>query len=180
MVRFACVIRQLQQRMFGGVEVNKRCNLPSVTSHQQRGSVLLEALIAVLLFSIGILAIVAMQGTAVQITSDAKYRADAALLANQLIGEMWASDRAPDVLKTKFQGGAGTNGTGYTTWLAKVQTTLPGTAANSPVVTVNEVQGGLASSPSTAEVNIQLWWQLPSAAANSGPHQYSVVTRIGG
>jgi type IV pilus assembly protein PilV len=52
---------------------------------------LLEALIAILIFSLGILSLVALQATSIQLTSDAKYRTDATLLANRLIGQMWVS-----------------------------------------------------------------------------------------
>ena len=59
----------------------------------QAGSMLLEAFIAILIFSMGILAIVGMQASAVKSSADAKYRSEASLLANELIGQMWVSDR---------------------------------------------------------------------------------------
>jgi type IV pilus assembly protein PilV len=55
-----------------------------------RGSVLLEALVGMLIFSIGILALVAMQAESIRNTSEARYRNDASYLANQIIGRMWA------------------------------------------------------------------------------------------
>ena len=54
---------------------------------------LLEAFIAILIFSMGILAIVGMQASAVKTSADAKYRSEASLLANELIGQMWVSNR---------------------------------------------------------------------------------------
>lgn len=56
----------------------------------QKGVALLEALIAVLLFSFGVLALVGLQASTMRITTDAKMRVDASYLANQKIGEMWA------------------------------------------------------------------------------------------
>jgi type IV pilus assembly protein PilV len=56
----------------------------------QQGVVLLEALIAILIFSMGILALVGLQANMLQNTSSAKYRADASYLAQQKIGQMWA------------------------------------------------------------------------------------------
>ncbi|MBK8577809.1 MAG: type IV pilus modification protein PilV [Candidatus Accumulibacter sp.] len=70
-------------------------NRPPNTTKAQAGVMLLEALIAILIFSLGILSLVALQGTSIQLTSDAKYRTDATLLANRLIGQMWASDLTP-------------------------------------------------------------------------------------
>jgi type IV pilus assembly protein PilV len=56
----------------------------------QRGVVLLEAMIAILLFSMGVLAIVGLQAVMVKNTADSKYRADASYIAQQRIGMMWA------------------------------------------------------------------------------------------
>jgi type IV pilus assembly protein PilV len=57
----------------------------------QTGSVLLEALIAILIFSIGILALVGMQVAAISNVSDAKYRSTAGFLANQIVGTIWST-----------------------------------------------------------------------------------------
>jgi len=59
------------------------------SARQQQGATLIEALVAVLIFSIGILAVVAMQAVSVRAVSDAQYRADASFLANQAIGRLW-------------------------------------------------------------------------------------------
>ena len=56
----------------------------------QEGVVLLEAMIAILIFSVGVLAIVGLQGAMLRNTSDSKYRADASYIAQQRIGAMWA------------------------------------------------------------------------------------------
>ena len=57
----------------------------------QQGVMLLEAILAILIFSIGVLAVIGLQTASVKAVSDAKYRADAAFLANQIIGEMWVN-----------------------------------------------------------------------------------------
>lgn len=59
----------------------------------QAGSGLLEQLISLLIFSVSLLGLMSMQGTAVNQANDAKYRAEASLLANQINGIMW-TDRA--------------------------------------------------------------------------------------
>jgi len=56
----------------------------------QQGVVLLEALIAILLFSMGVLAVVGLQAAMIKNTADSKYRADAAYIAQQRIGLMWS------------------------------------------------------------------------------------------
>lgn len=56
---------------------------------RQRGSMLLETLIAILIFSMGILAIIGLQASMSKYTTDAKVRSDASFLASRYIGEMW-------------------------------------------------------------------------------------------
>lgn len=55
---------------------------------QQQGAVLLEALIAVLIFSFGILAISGLQGAMMKNTADATYRAEASYIVQQRLGAM--------------------------------------------------------------------------------------------
>ena len=56
----------------------------------QRGVVLLEALIAILIFSVGVLAIVGLQVTMITNTAESKARADASYIAQQRLGQMWS------------------------------------------------------------------------------------------
>lgn len=63
-------------------------HLPLPTA--QAGVVLLEALIAILIFSFAVLGIVGMEGSMIKNTSDSKFRADASYIAQQTLGRMWA------------------------------------------------------------------------------------------
>lgn len=56
----------------------------------QQGVVLLEALISILIFSIGVLAVVGLQAAMIKNTSEAKSRIDASYIAQQRIGLMWS------------------------------------------------------------------------------------------
>lgn len=56
----------------------------------EQGVVLIEVMIAVLIFSMGILAVAGLQAAMVKNTSDSKYRADATFIAQQSLGKMWA------------------------------------------------------------------------------------------
>ncbi len=62
-------------------------SLPSL----QKGVVLIESLIAVLIFSIGVLALAGLQSAMIKSTDDAKYRAEATFIAQQKIGDIWAN-----------------------------------------------------------------------------------------
>lgn len=57
--------------------------------HEMHGVALLEALIAILLFSIGILGMASLQAKAVKLGADAEDRTSAAMLADEAVGLMW-------------------------------------------------------------------------------------------
>lgn len=65
----------------------------------QQGVVLVEAMIAILIFSIGVLGIVGMQANMVKNTSDAKYRTEASDIAQERIGQIWAD---PDPTRSGY------------------------------------------------------------------------------
>ncbi len=65
----------------------------------QHGVVLLEALVALLIFSMGVLALVGLQAAMIKNTGDSKFRAEASLIAQKRIGVMW-SDPANTTLGT--------------------------------------------------------------------------------
>ena len=65
------------------VTYTKLQNLP-----KQQGAVLLEALIAIVIFSFGILAISGLQAAMMKNTADATYRAEASYLVQQRMGQM--------------------------------------------------------------------------------------------
>jgi len=116
---------------------------------KQRGMLLIEALIAILIFSIGILGLVGLQAKAIALSSDAKHRADAAILANQLIGRLAvASPAAAAGFAHHPEGSAacapsGTEGTeaAVTEWLAEVAASLPGADSSKQQVTVDTTNG---------------------------------------
>jgi type IV pilus assembly protein PilV len=123
---------------------------------KQRGVMLLEALLGMGLFSIGILALIAMQGTALSSSSDAKYRTDAAFAANQLINTVW-NDRAN--VSNYAWDGTGTAPSALTSWNTALSTTIPGASidtATTPVVTVS-------TGPAYSTVVIKVRWRLPKS-----------------
>jgi type IV pilus assembly protein PilV len=144
--------------------------------HSQTGSMLLESFIAILIFSMGILAIVGMQASAIKNSGDAKYRSEASLLANELLGRMWVSDRTGTdplqpalTLQTNFQGGGGADGLAYTAWFAQVQATLPGSSTDAPTVTVD---------PASGRVSVTVRWKAPNEPASAAAHSYAVAAQI--
>jgi type IV pilus assembly protein PilV len=130
--------------------------------HKQSGVALLEGLIAILIFSLGILSLVGMQAVAVKQSTDARYRTEAALLAERLIGAMWVDNRS--TLATNYA----TGGSAYNNWLADVSDALPKVADNPPVVDVSA--GG--------DVTITIYWQQPGDQTSAAMHKYIINAHI--
>ena len=144
----------------------------------QSGIMLLEALIAILIFSLGILALIALQATSIKLTSDAKYRTDATLLANRLIGQMWVRGGDLAALEADFKTGGGA----YNAWLTDVSASngLPGVVATGTAPTLPQVAVVLtpsATAPTSAQVTITLFWRTPEMNGNDR-HRHIVTTQI--
>lgn len=129
---------------------------------------LIEALVGILIFSIGILAIIGMQATAMRATIDAKYRSEASFLANEILGGMWV-DRANLANYATSPGTpAACPAAPPCTWLARVQSILPrATGANAPTIAV-----------AGQEVTVTVRWQQPGTDTTVSNH--TAVTQING
>ncbi|MEJ1168472.1 type IV pilus modification PilV family protein [Variovorax sp. CCNWLW235] len=64
------------------------------SSRAQTGVALLEILVSVLLFSLGLLGLIGLQARAISLSSDAEDRNRAALLANEVVALMWLNKSA--------------------------------------------------------------------------------------
>ena len=85
---------------------------------KQSGVLLLEALIAILIFSLGIMALLGLQASSIANVAQSKYRTDASYLANQIIGKMWVDQNNLSSYQTAgYSGRAG--------WDNTVAKTLP-------------------------------------------------------
>lgn len=130
-------------------------------ARSQAGVMLIEALIGILIFSIGILALIGMQGAAIRNTTDARYRSEASFLANQVIGQMWV-DRANLALYTSA---------GYAprdAWETNVASTLPGvTGTRLPTITVS----------ADNEVVVTIQWLQPGETQG---RRLQMINRING
>lgn len=138
---------------------------PATLTHirQQSGSMLLEAMIAILIFSMGILAIVGLQAVSLKTVSESKYRVDASFLANQVVADMWV-DR--NNLASYAWNGASPAPAAIATWVTQVQSTLPGADINPPTITV---VGNV--------VTVTVFWRPPREPA---AHQYVALADIQG
>lgn len=130
---------------------------------KQQGVMLLEALIAIVIFSLGVLALVGLQAATISFSTDARSRAEASFLANELIGQIWV-DRT-NKINYNYPGGSAAP---LATWVTKVQGALPGSVANPPTVSV-VVAGGVAA------VTVTLRWQVPNSTT---VHNYLAIAQV--
>lgn len=149
----------------------------------QQGGFLLEALIGILIFSLGVLGLVALQSRAIAYSSDAQYRGEAAYLANAYVSRMWADSRVNIPLRYLAPGQPE-----YDIFKAAVDT-LPGAAAiaNNPQVTIVQPPanlptadargdgGGIALTGQGTLVTIVIQWQPPvSGDAAPTTHNFTM------
>ena len=141
---------------------------PNASTRAQGGFVLLEALIGILIFAVGILAVVGLQAMSIKDVADAKYRTDAALLANELISDAWVGSKNFSTMQAAYNSPSGSY---YTTWAGDVAAQLPGVTASTNAPTVVMTQTNPAS---PIEMTVTVHWQLPGQSA----HSYSTVTEL--
>jgi type IV pilus assembly protein PilV len=116
---------------------------------------LIEALIALLIFFIGVLGLVGLQATLVRGQTDTELRAEAAFLASDLVAQMWAD--GANVAKYGNCAGHGP----CQAWVARVEERLPN---SSSTVAVNAAGG----------VTITINW----SASDGVEHRFSTATSI--
>jgi len=145
---------------------------------RERGVMLIEALVAILIFSIGILAVVGMQSVAIKNVTESKHRSEAAFLVNELTALMWTD--AGNIALYAYPG-MGAVPPKLTNWIARVDANMPGAAAIRPKVTITLPPPPVppAPAPVGATVTIELFWQLPEeASAGLPPRNHTVIASI--
>jgi type IV pilus assembly protein PilV len=152
---------------------------------RQRGVILIEALIGILIFSMGILALVAMQTAAVSAQSDAQYRIEAGSMVDKLLYEMSLNvDRTTSgSLQASLASfahqatGGNCNFTGIasanalvTSWVTEVtaaRTGLPGSTA--------AMQQILVDTTNFNQVTVTVCWMGPNETT---AHKHTVISYI--
>ncbi|MDB5842279.1 MAG: hypothetical protein JWQ23_4231 [Herminiimonas sp.] len=123
---------------------------------------LIEGLIAILIFSIGVLALTGLQAISVKETIHSKYRTDASYFANQIIGQMM-TDR---VNVATYADSAATANANKTAWRAAIAAALPNGA------------GSVAADPADpTQVTVTVTWYNPDEDP-AKPHRYQAVARV--
>ncbi|OUM03777.1 type IV pilus modification protein PilV [Variovorax sp. JS1663] len=121
-------------------------------AHTERGIALIEVLVSILIFSLGLLGLIGLQARAVSFSTDAEDRNRAAMLANELSTVMWLGNSVT------------VDATALSNWQTRVSTPSAGGLPNGA--------GTVTVTAGVAEIVIT--WRPPSRA--SGDSRF--VTRM--
>lgn len=135
---------------------------PPHPNRRQAGFALIEILVAILLFALGVLALVGLQGSLTRAQTDAKVRTDAAALAGEVIGQMWG-----DLTNLSAYSGDGcASHARCQAWQDKVSAALP---SGEGTITVDAASG---------DVEVSLSWVMPGKDKEKEKHQYTTHTSL--
>ncbi len=140
------------------------------TGRSDRGFMLIEALVALLIFAFGVLGIVGLQASMTKAQTQSRFRADAALLAQRLIGTMWSDQ---DTLVNYASAGCAAHPR-CNEWATQVGAALPGGATN---IAVAALPGGIVAATGkvvAADVTITITWTPP----NEQQHNYTTTAAV--
>lgn len=155
---------------------------------QISGFTLIEALVAMLVFSVGALALVGMYVASIRATRDAEFRIEASHYADEMLQTIVAeASRLNGVVDATALGGFGLNTTGTTcgtfsggqvdagrtavsSWVARLGATtgLPGAGAPG-------YQQIVVNPGNYNQVIVTVCWQAPG---DSSPHSHQVITNV--
>lgn len=129
---------------------------------------LLEVMVAMLIFAIGVLGVVGLQAAMTKAQTGSKFRADASFLAQRLIGSMWV-DRAGLANYTTANCSSHPR---CSEWQAEVARALPGGTAN---IVFDDTRTDLASGAVIeVDVRVTITWTPPSEEQ----HRYSTTASV--
>ena len=127
-------------------------------SRRNHGVVMIEVLVSLLIFMVGVLGLVGLQAAMTRAQTDSKFRADATFLASEVIGRMWS-----DLGNMATYDGSGCAAQpGCKEWQDKVGSSLPGGT------------GAVTVDASTGDVSVTVNWTMPGG----GQHQYITNTTV--
>lgn len=145
---------------------------PRTARSRQAGFSLIEVLVSVLVFSLGVMGMVAMQGQALRMATDAQQRAEASYLADQLFARALLAGKAgvssmahhPGGTERCAPTGAASTHALVTEWLEDVTETLPLAQADEQQIIV-----------SGDDITVRMCW---TSAPGEEPHVLDVRNRV--
>lgn len=125
---------------------------------QQRGATLIESLVAILIFCIGIIGNLGLMAQMTRAQGGAEWKSQASMLSSEIVATMWADKDADQV---NYNTGACGGHARCSEWQQKVARSLPQGKG-----TVESLGGGL--------VKIGIEWTIPG----EGVHSYAIQTTV--
>lgn len=123
-----------------------------------RGYVLLEALVALLIFSLGLLGMIGFQAASTRISSDSRFRTEAAILVDELISKMSVDQRSTVAARYAYDSTTGVKGVATDAWF---NDRVVGASKLPNVSAKVDVANGAAQD--TLTVSVTLAWTMPGA-----------------
>lgn len=143
----------------------------------QGGIVIVEVLLAVLIFSFGILGVINLQANAIKLNADSKLRSDASYLAGQIISQMWIDRSNLADYAHKAAGdncsftGAAASSTHVTTWIGALN--RPGTLLGSLPNATSQIK----VETGTNQVTVTVCWRAPQETES---HNFTSTALLSG
>lgn len=127
----------------------------------EHGYVLLEALVALLIFSLGLLGMIGFQAASTRIATDSRFRTEAAILADELISKMAVAKRSVVISEYVYdsKGGGGASSAAWFEQRVTEASKLPNPKAKVEVVNGNAVD--------TFAVTVTIEWDLPNSGSDA-------------
>ena len=130
----------------------------------QSGYVLLEALVAMLIFSLGLLGLIGFQAASTKIATDSRFRTEAAMLADELLAKMAASEIS------QVEADYAVGGSKFKAWLnGRVK---GGSRLSNVGVTPTFVRSATST---TMLVTLRIEWTMPGATTGSDSREVKGV-----
>jgi Tfp pilus assembly protein PilV len=131
---------------------------PPTPKKQQKGSVLIEALLAALIFALAAIGAMGMIANSSQSAGEIRARMEAAALAEDILGRMQADmGTAVTNLNAYDDSNVSDPPASKTQWQNNIAATLPN---SSGTITVTTYAGGIAT-----EITIQIRWTMAGSAS---------------
>lgn len=133
------------------------------TLKQQGGFALIEVLIAILIFSFGILGLVGLQAATINNSVSAEDRSRAALLTDNLVAMLWSKSKLVNRSCDLLCAADGGNAKDYANWQSNVKAVFQ---AGKGVATLD------AGNPALVKISIT-WTAAAKTAATATSHSYN-------